>query len=35
MVAFITRYAVTVPLNKPEMFTGFEIGFVNGINNTL
>ena len=35
VIAFTTRCAVTVPLNKPEKFTGFEIGFVNGINNTL
>ena len=35
MIAFVTRSVMTVPLNKPEMFNGFEIGFVNGINNTV
>ena len=35
MIAFVTRSVVTVPLNKPEMFNGFEIDFVNGINNTV
>ena len=30
-----TRVAVTVPLNKPEMSTGFVIGFVKGTNNTV
>ena len=35
MIAFVTRSVATVPLNKPEMFNGFEIGFVNGINNTV
>ena len=35
MIAFVTKSVVTVPLNNPEMFNGFEIGFVNGINNTV
>ena len=35
VVAFVTRSVATVPLNKPEMFNGFEIGLVNGINNTV
>ena len=35
MIAFVTTSGVTVPLNKPDMFNGFEIGFVNGINNTV
>ena len=35
VIAFVTRSVVTVPLNKPEMFNGLEIGFVNGINNKV
>ena len=36
MIAFaVTRSVVTVPINKPEMSNGFEIGFVNGINNIV
>ena len=32
--AFLTRSAVT-SLHKPEMFTGFEIGYADGMNNTV
>ena len=35
VIAFVTKSVMTVPINKPEMFNGFEIGFVNGINNTV
>ena len=34
VIAVETRAAVIVPLNKPQMSTGFVIGFVNGRNNT-
>ena len=33
--AFVTSSAVTEPLNNPEMFTSFVIGFVDGINNIV
>ena len=35
VIAFVTSSAVNEPLNNPEMFTGFVIGFENGINNTV
>ena len=35
MIAFVTRSAVSVSLNKVKMFTGLEIGFMYGINRTI
>ena len=35
VIAVETRAAVTVPLNKPNMPTGFVIGFVNETNKTV
>ena len=34
-IAFVTSSAVTEPLNNPEMCTGFALGFVIGVNNTV
>ena len=35
VIAVETKAAVTVPLNKAQMSTGFVIGFVNETNNTV
>ena len=35
VIAFVTSSAVDDPLNNPDIFTGFVIGFENGINNTV